>query len=452
MINVVLCGGNGTRLWPLSRTRYPKQFNKFISDRSLFQMTVERNRPLCDNIFVVSNEEQYFLALDHLDEIGAKAGRFLLEPVGRNTAPAIALASLAANRNELILVTPSDHIIKNEQEYARVIDLAKSMAEEGNIVTFGITPSHAETGYGYIESDGYKVISFREKPDLYTAEQYVSSGRYYWNSGMFLFKAGVFLNELETYSPEIYQRSVAAFENSKRNNDIIRIQKNDMESIPSDSIDYAVMEKSENVKVIPSNIGWSDLGSFEALYEELPKDEYGNTEAKQFIGIDSSNNMVLSHNRMVTTVDVNDLMIVDTPDALLVSKRGSSQKVREIVKELKQSESSLCDHHTTTYRPWGNHTVLDQMKDYKIRTVVVKPGKKIGMHRHYHRSEHWIVVSGTARIIVNGNESLLRVNESTFIKMGDDHSVENPGKIDLHLIEVQVGEYINEDDIKRYYM
>ncbi|MCJ8012684.1 mannose-1-phosphate guanylyltransferase/mannose-6-phosphate isomerase [Paenibacillus sp. KQZ6P-2] len=446
MINVVLCGGNGTRLWPLSRTRYPKQFNKFISDRSLFQMTVERNRSLCDSIFVVSNEEQYFLALDHLEEIRAKADQFLLEPVGRNTAPAIALASLAADMDELVLVTPSDHIIKNEMEYSRVINLAKSMAEEGNIVTFGITPSHAETGYGYIESDGYKVISFREKPDLYTAEQYINSGHYYWNSGMFLFKAGVFLNELETYSPEIYQRSVVAFEHSKKNNDIIRIQKDDMESIPSDSIDYAVMEKSENVKVIPSNIGWSDLGSFEALYEELPKDECGNTEAKHFIGIDSTSNMIISDNRMITTIDVNDLMIVDTPDALLVSRKGSSQKVKDIVDELKQSKSSLCDNHTTTYRPWGNHTVLDQLENYKIKTVVVKPGGKISMQRHFHRSEHWIVVSGTAKIVVNGNESLLRVNESTFIRMGDEHSVENPGKIDLHMIEVHVGEYIGEDD------
>lgn len=449
MINVVLCGGNGTRLWPLSRTLYPKQFNKFLSNRSLFQMTVERNKSICSETFIVSNEEQYFLALDHLAELKVKASKFILEPVGRNTAPAIALACLAAGEDELILVTPSDHIVRNELEYSRCIQEGKNLAETGKLVTFGITPGYPETGYGYIEAEGYEVRSFKEKPSLSTAEKYLEHGNYYWNSGMFMFKAGVFLQELSTHAPQIHASSVDAFERANQHYDTFQIRREDMESIPSDSIDYAVMEKSENVKVVPSNIGWSDLGSFESLYDELPKDTEGNTLSEQYIGIESSRNLIVSNERMIATIDVDDLIIVDSPDALLISRQGSSQKVKEIVAELRRRGSELCDSHVTSYRPWGHHTVLDHSPNYKIKKVVVKPGEKLNMQKHFHRNEHWIVVSGTALITVNGKESLLRTNESTFIRMGDEHFVENPGKIDLHLIEVQVGEYISEDDIVR---
>lgn len=449
MINVVLCGGNGARLWPVSRTLYPKQFNKFMSNRSLFQMTVERNQAICSETLVVSNEEQYFLALDHLEEIKAGAARFLLEPMGRNTAPAIAMACMAVDEEEILLITPSDHIVKQEDQYYRCIDTARNMAEAGHMVTFGITPGYPETGYGYIEADGSSVLSFKEKPDRELAEKYIQLGNFYWNSGIFLFKAGVFLRELQLYAPQIYHASAAAFEQSSKHHNIYRIHANDMEAIPPDSIDYAVMEKSHIVKVVPSDIGWSDLGSFESLYEELPKNAAGNTVSDQHIGIDSSGNLIVSNDRMVATVDVDDLIIVDTPDALLVSKQGSSQKVKLVVQELRKRNSNLSDIHVTAYRPWGNHTVLDLSPNYKIKKVIVKPGQKSSIQKHFHRNEHWIVVSGTALISVNGIESLLRPNESTFIRMGDEHSVANPGKIDLHLIEVQVGEYVQEDDVVR---
>lgn len=375
MINVVLCGGNGTRLWPLSRTLYPKQFNKMIGDRSLFQLTVERNALLCDKKFIVSNEEQYFLALDHLNELEMKADKFILEPVGRNTAPAIALACLAVGDDELVLVTPSDHVVQNQHEYTRCIETAKELALEGYMVTFGVHPNYPETGYGYIEADGHNVISFKEKPDLLTAERYLKSGNFYWNSGMFLFKAGVFLKELESAAKEIYDRTLSAFNNARVHYDTIRISKEEMEAIPANSVDYAVMEYSTNVKVVSSDIGWSDLGSFEALYEQLPKDEAGNSLANNYISVNSSRNLVLSNDRMIATIDVEDLMIVDTPDALMISRQGSSQKVKEIVHELKQRKSNLCDNHVTAYRPWGNHTELDISPNYKIKKVVVRPGK-----------------------------------------------------------------------------
>lgn len=449
MINVVLCGGNGTRLWPVSRTLYPKQFNKFMSNRSLFQMTVERNHTICENTLIVSNEEQYFLALDHLDELQMKEAKFLLEPVGRNTAPAIALACLSVDEDELLLITPSDHIVKNQVQYYSCLDKAKQLAEDGHLVTFGITPGYPEIGYGYIEADGNKVLSFKEKPDRKLAETYIQLGNFYWNSGIFMFKAGVFLKELQMHAPDIYKASLTAYDKSYKHQGICRIHSNDMQSIPADSIDYAVMERSSIVKVVPSNFGWSDLGSFEALYDELPQNENGNTITEQHISINSSGNLIVSNERIVATVDVDDLIIVDTADALLISKQGSSQKVKQIVDELKNRKSNLSDNHVTAYRPWGNHTILDKSQNYKIKKVVVKPGQKLSNQKHFHRNEHWIVVSGTALITVNGEQSLLRTNESTFIKMGDEHLVENPGKIDLHLIEVQAGEYVEEDDVVR---
>ncbi|AIQ55095.1 mannose-1-phosphate guanylyltransferase/mannose-6-phosphate isomerase [Paenibacillus sp. FSL R7-0331] len=449
MINVILCGGNGTRLWPLSRTLYPKQFNKLISNQSLFQMTALRNRELCDQAIIVSNEEQYFLALDHLEEINITAGQFLLEPVGRNTAPAIALACFAVEEEELLLVTPSDHIVKNTSHYTECINSAKQLAEQDYMVTFGITPGYPETGFGYIESSGFDVISFKEKPDKILAEHYIKRGNYYWNSGMFLFKAGLFLRELKEHAPEIYEQSLNAYNHAKKRDSIVRIMKEDMLAIPSDSIDFAVMERSSSVKMIPSDIGWSDLGSFEALYAELPRDEDDNTTNEKVIGVDSKRNLVISDERLIATIDVEDLIIIDTPDALLISKQGSSQKVKAVVEVLKEQNSELCDNHVTAYRPWGHHTVLDYTENYKIKKVIVKPGRKLSSQRHYHRNEHWIVVRGTALVTINGVETLLRTNESTFIRMGEEHLVENPGKIDLCLIEVQVGDYVKEDDVIR---
>jgi len=447
MTNIILCGGNGTRLWPISRTLMPKQFVKLFNDKSLFQLTVQRNSKVCDSQFIVSNIEQYFLALDQLEELNEVHNRYLLEPVGRNTAPAIALACMALDPEEIVLVTPSDHLIKDEKEYKKVLENAKEMAIDNKLVTFGITPTFAETGFGYIEANGLDVKAFHEKPDSITAQKYLDEGNYYWNSGMFCFKASVFLDELKKYSPEIYETSKIAFKNASKD-DIIRIKHEDMLNIPEDSIDYAVMEKSNIVKVIPSNISWSDVGSFDSLDEELPKDENNNTINSNHISIDSSNNFIYGNDRAIATVDMQDCIIVDTGDALLVSKKGSSQKVKQVVAEVKKT-SDLHNVHLTGYRPWGTYTVLEDTPGYKIKRIEVKPGKRLSLQKHFHRNEHWIVVSGTATVTVGDNTTLIRPNESTYIRMGEVHRLANEGKIPVILIEAQVGEYTGEDDIVR---
>ncbi len=458
MTNIILCGGNGTRLWPISRTLMPKQFVKFFNDKSLFQLTVERNSKICNSSFIVSNSEQYFLAIDQLESLNLhsennlskKKTNFLLEPIGRNTAPAIALACLAMDPDEILLITPSDHLIKDELEYLKVINKAKELASENNLVTFGITPLYPETGFGYIEANNYNVKAFHEKPDLENALKYLEAGNYYWNSGMFCFKAGVFLEELKQYSYKIYEKAKIAFENKIKINDSqFKIKLDDMNLIPEDSIDYAVMEKSSKVKVIPSDIDWSDVGSFDSLFKELPKDENNNTKNDKLISINSKNNLVYGENRHIATIDIDDLIIVDTADALLISKKGSSQKVKEIVKKIKKS-TDLHNIHLTAHRPWGTYTILEEQPGYKIKTIEVKPNKKLSLQKHFHRNEHWIVLSGTAKVTVGKNTYLVRPNESTYIKMGEIHRLENPGNIPLIIIETQVGEYTGEDDIIRY--
>jgi mannose-1-phosphate guanylyltransferase len=425
----------------------PKQFVKLFNNNSLFQLTVDRNSKICNKQFIVSNAEQYFLALDQLEELKKNNNEYLLEPVGRNTAPAIALACLALDADEIVLVTPSDHLIKDENEYAKVLTRAEELASKNNLVTFGITPDYPETGFGYIESNGEDVKAFHEKPDIDTAKKYLESGNFYWNSGMFMFKAGVFLEELEKYSPDMLQACKTAL-NSAHKEDIIRIKHDDMMQIPEDSIDYAVMEKSQKVKVVPSNINWSDLGSFDSLYEELPKDENGNTLNENHISIDSSNNLVYGNERKIATVDIEDTIVVDTGDALLISKKGSSQKVKQVVNEIKKT-TELHNIHLTGHRPWGTYTVLEDSVGYKIKRIEVKPGKRLSLQKHYHRNEHWIVVSGTATVTVGDTKKYVRPNESTYIKMGELHRLENEGKIPVVLIEAQVGEYTGEDDIVR---
>ena len=451
MINIILCGGNGTRLWPISRTLMPKQFVKLFDDKSLFQLTIERNRVMCKEQFIVSNAEQYFLAVDQLEEMNHADNKFLLEPVGRNTAPAIALACWALSSESIVLISPSDHLVKDEVAYAKVLKEAKKLAQEDNLVTFGITPKFAEIGFGYIEAEGQEVKAFHEKPDKQTAEKYVEAGNFYWNSGIFCFKAGVFLEELQKYAPEIYKTSKIAFDNLKKETagDMFRIAYADMENIPEDSIDYAVMESSTKVKVVASDIGWSDLGSFDALSEEFEKDENGNSVDDNLIAINSHNNFIYSSNRMIALADIDDLIVVDTPDALLISKKGNSQKVKNIVKELKGRESELHHIHLTAHRPWGTYTILEKNDKYKIKRIVVKPGKRLSLQKHFHRSEHWVVVEGTAIVTVGDKESVVRPNESTYIPIGDLHRLENPGKVDVVLIEAQVGEYLGEDDIVR---
>jgi len=464
MTNIILCGGSGTRLWPISRTLMPKQFVKLFDEKSLFQLTVERNSKTCSSQFIVSNAEQYFLALDQLEELNKTNNKYLLEPVGRNTAPAIALACFELQYDEIVLVTPSDHLIKDETEYEKVLTKAKELANENHLVTFGITPTFAETGFGYIQAKPesndelgiFNVELFHEKPNLETATKYLeenskfntqNSTLFLWNSGMFCFKAGVFLDELKKHSPEVYETSLKAFKNASKD-EMIRIKHDDMQAIPEDSIDYAVMEKSEIVKVIPSNIAWSDVGSFDSLYEELPKDENGNTINENHISIDSKNNLIYGKQRKIATVDIEDTIVVDTGDALLISKKGSSQKVKQIVAEVRKT-TELHNIHLTGHRPWGTYTVLEEAEGYKIKRIEVKPGKRLSLQKHYHRNEHWIVVSGTATVTVGETVRYVRPNESTYIKMGELHRLENEGKIPVVLIEAQVGEYTGEDDIVR---
>ena len=454
MTNIILCGGSGTRLWPLSRTLMPKQFVKLFDNKSLFELTVERNSKICDKNFIVSNAEQYFLALDQLEsnsKFNIEQSKFLLEPIGRNTAPAIALACMSLDPQEIVLVTPSDHLIKDEDAYAKVVEQAKQLASQDNLVTFGITPTYPETGFGYIETDGENAKSFHEKPNLETATKYLennstfnikNSKLFLWNSGMFMFKAGVFLEELKLHSSKIYEASEIAFTNALNiKNSTFKINQEDMQSIPSDSVDYAVMEKSQKVKVVPSSIDWSDLGSFESLDEEIESSD-------NIISIDSSNNLILS-DKQVATIDINDLIIVNTDDALLISKKGSSQKVKQVVKQLNIQNSKLTIEHSVVHRPWGTYEVLLSTANYKIKRIVVKPGKRLSLQKHFHRNEHWIVVSGTATVTVGDSIKLIRPNESTYIKMGEVHRLENQGKIPVVLIEAQVGEYTGEDDIVR---
>lgn len=433
MTNIILCGGSGTRLWPISRTLMPKQFVKLFEDKSLFQLTVERNSAVCTQQLIVSNSEQYFLAFNQLEEINQANNRYILEPVGRNTAPAIALACMSLDPDEIVLVTPSDHLIKDQHAYVHVITQAAKLASDDYLVTFGITPTFPETGFGYIEASGEDVKAFHEKPDLKTAELYVNSGNYYWNSGMFCFKAGLFLDELQKWSPAIFDASAQAYTNAAHG-EMIKISYEDMNAIPDKSIDYAVMEKSTRVKMIPTSIGWSDVGSFDALSDVMPNDE--------------NNNFILS-NKPVNLIDVKDLIIIDTEDALLISHKGSSQKVKEVVQHYKQINPELTHIHRTAHRPWGTYTVLEDTPGYKIKRIMVKSGKRLSLQKHFHRNEHWIVLSGTATVTVGEKTFSVHPNESTYIKAGEIHRLANLGKIPLTIIETQVGEYTGEDDIVR---
>jgi len=418
----------------------PKQFVKLFDEKSLFQLTVDRNKKICTSSVIVSNTEQYFLALDQLEEQDRNSSKYLLEPIGRNTAPAIALACMLLNKDELVLVTPSDHLIKNEREYKNVVERAKLLAIDNHLVTFGITATSAEIGFGYIEANNEEVTAFHEKPNLERAKEYVDAGNFYWNSGMFCFKAGVFLEELKKYSPIIYgkcEEAIAGLEGKS----LVRIDYELMNEIPKDSIDYAVIEKSNRVKVVPSSIEWSDLGSFESLDKELES-------SSNIIEVDSENNFILS-NKKVAIIDVNDLIVVDTVDALLISKKGSSSKVKQVVEQLNSEGSDLTKVHTLTHRPWGTYEVLLSTANYKIKRIVVQPNQRLSLQKHYHRNEHWIVVSGTATVTVGDEIKLIRPNESTYIKIGEVHRLENEGKIPVVLIEAQVGEYTGEDDIVR---
>lgn len=445
MKNIIISGGSGTRLWPLSRKKYPKQFCDLVGEKSLYKTTIDRNQSICNEFIIVTNKEHYFVAKDEMQKTSVKHSKFILEPVGRNTAPAIALACLALAPDDIVLVTPADHYIVSDGVYEKTVKEGLEFAQNGYLVTFGIKPTYPEVGYGYIYASGNDVISFKEKPNLEVAKNYVADGNYLWNSGMFLFKVDTFLKELKKYHSEMLEACIAAYKKASQDG-AIRIQEEDMLNIPSDSIDYAVMEKSDKIKVVPASIDWTDLGSFESLYDALPKDESSNSSNKNYVEINSKNNLVLTNDKVIATVDVEDLIIVDTDDALLITKKGSSQKIKDIIGDLEQLKPSITEVHTTIYRPWGRYTVLEASEGYKIKKIIVKPGQQLTKHIHYHRNEHWTVLNGTAKVIIGEESYLLRSNESSYIAMGVEHQLINPGKIDLVMIETSVGSYLDEDD------
>ena len=417
----------------------PKQFLKIFEGESLYQKTIRRNSNIADIIKVITNEQQYFIALDQAEEVGEKA-RFILEEIGRNTAPAIAFAALESNEEDILFITPSDHLIKDKDKYEEAVKRAVKLANEGYLVTFGIEPKYPNTGYGYIESNGEDVVKFHEKPDLKTAQEYLKKGNFYWNSGMFMFKAGVYLEELKKYNPKLYENIILSYKKSKKEDGYLRLR--EMSKIDDISIDYAVMENSSKIKVVKSEFEWNDVGSFDALSEEI--------KSNDSIEVDSDENFYYSDtDRIIATIGLKDYIVIDTKDALLISKKGESQKVREVVKKLKREKKELLESHVTVHRPWGTFETLIEGDGYKVKKITVKPGKRLSLQKHFHRSEHWIVVRGTAEVQVGEEVFLVRANESTYIKMGEKHRLSNPGKIPLVIIEVQVGEYTGEDDIVR---
>ncbi len=452
MRNVVLCGGSGTRLWPLSRRLMPKQFLQLFDgeSRSLFQKSIERNKSFCDDFLIITNEDHYFLALDQIDELGLGiAPQFLLEEIGRNTAPAIAFAALASDEDEILFVTPSDHLIKDLKRYEEAVKQAKTLAKEGYLVTFGIEPTTPHTGYGYIEYRGNDVQRFHEKPNLVTAQKYLAQNaadsdiKYLWNSGMFMFRASVYLSELQKHAPEVYEACKEVYENHLKSIGDAQTRITQMDNIPDISVDYAVMEKSNKIKVVPGEFRWNDVGSFDSLVNEV--------NSKEAIEVDSQNNFYYSDDakKVIAAIGLEECIVIDTKDALLIAKKGQTQKVRDVVAQLKKSDPELLTVHSIVHRPWGTYEVLIDDRGYKIKRIVVKPGKRLSLQKHFHRNEHWIVLSGTATVTVGDETYYVRPNESTYIKMGEVHRLANEGKIPVILIEAQVGEYTGEDDIVR---
>lgn len=452
MIICILCGGSGTRLWPLSRVLMPKQFTELIGDKSLFNLTLRRNQNLnCDKRFqVITNDAQYFLALDESLEENVKVHSFILESISRNTAPALvfgALDVLYQNlENDVILAIPSDHIIHGFKEYEKNVFEAINLAKDGYIVTFGIKPTKPHTGYGYIKSSkNNDVDGFFEKPKLELAEQYLQEGNYFWNSGMFCYKATTFLDEIQKYEPLMFELCKRIFDISNKC-EFKRLDKTLSAKLPNLSIDYAVMEKSDKLKVVKSNFKWNDVGSFDSLDEEYSKDLNLNSSKNKIEVINSKNNLIIS-DKLVATIGLNGFVIVDTNDALMIAKKGETQKVKDIVNKLSVSNEELINVHKKAYRPWGHYVSLQKSSTYRLKNISLKPKKELSLQKHYHRNEHWIVVKGIALIQIEDQKMLLKINESTYIPSGKKYKISNPGIIDLVLIEIQIGEYLHEDDV-----
>lgn len=461
---VILCGGSGTRMWPLSRGGYPKQFLNLYGDESLLQQTATRLRGLPDVAapLLISNNEQRFLVAEQLRAAGVTNAKIVLEPMGRNTAPAVAAAAVIAlenNPDALLMVLPSDHVITQGEVFQQLVLQAAVVAAEGKLVTFGIAPTEPHTGYGYIRlgsplsesNTSYEVSAFVEKPNAEKAAEFLASGDYYWNSGMFMFRADVYLHELAQFQPKMLEQVKAAVAASQRDLDFVRLGHDEFADCPSDSIDYAVMEHTAHAAVIAAaGLGWNDIGSWTALSEVSAADEHGNNLVGDVMVEGVSNSYIRSENRMIAVLGVDNLVIVETADAILVAHKDKVQDVKNIVNRLQAAGRSESVTHRKVYRPWGSYEGIDSGSRFQVKRIVVNPGASLSLQMHYHRAEHWIVVNGTARV-VNGDQSLLLTeNQSTYIPIGATHRLENPGKFPLEMIEVQSGSYLGEDDIVRF--
>ncbi len=464
IVPIILCGGSGTRLWPLSRESYPKQFLSLKNDEfSLLQKTIKRISTLkhLKKLILVCNEEHRFIVAEQVRELGIDNFLILLEPFRKNTAPAITISALKAIELEddpTLLVLSSDHEIKKIQKFLTIIDVGLKFAELKNLVTFGVIPTSPEVGYGYIKSskpfgekiEGFDIESFVEKPNLETAQKYIKDSRFTWNSGIFMFKAKEIIKEINKFSPAILLACKDALNKSTFDLDFLRLDKSSYEKCDNVSIDIAVMEKTSKGTVIPLDVGWNDLGSWEVLWETSKKDANGNYSEGKIVLENTTNSYLRSDDRLIVGIDLSDLIVVDTRDAILVSKKKSSQKIKNVVNQLKKNKIPEGKTHTKVYRPWGQYLSLVESNRWQVKLIIVKPGEKLSLQMHHHRSEHWVVVSGTAKVEVDSKVKVLTENQSIYIPLGSKHRLSNPGKISLKLIEVQSGSYIGEDDIVRF--
>ncbi|POZ19602.1 mannose-1-phosphate guanylyltransferase/mannose-6-phosphate isomerase [Lelliottia aquatilis] len=461
---IIIAGGTGSRLWPLSRNQHPKQFLSLINDNSLLQNTIMRldGIPHASPI-VVCNQEHRFLVAEQLRNVGIDAGGIILEPIGRNTAPAVALSAFFASskcteseEDPVLLVLAADHVIKNIDGFINALNHALPLAQQGLLVTFGVVPTHPETGYGYIQKGraiteiSSEIIDFKEKPTSEKAQEYIDSKQYLWNSGMFMFRASVYLEELKKYRSDIHDNCVNAMKSASTDLDFMRIDLDSFSQCPSESIDYAVMEKTDKGAVVSLDVGWSDVGSWSSLWDINDKDVNNNVLSGDVISHHSENCYVLADSALVTTIGVRDLVVVQTKDAVLIADRFSCQGVKDIVEDLKARGRQEHHVHREVYRPWGKYDSIDKGTRYQVKHITVNPGEGLSLQMHYHRAEHWVIVSGTAKVTINDTIQFIGENESIYIPLGAKHCLENPGKIPLDLIEVRSGAYLGEDDIVRF--